>query len=131
VTFHFAPPPKTVVKVADDSTVVITPEEGSVTVSVPEEPIKISVSEKEPVNVSVVTGLPGPVGPPGPSGGSYVFVQGAPTETWTIDHSLGYYPNITIVDSSGAVIEGDIIYADDDTLVVTFSAAFSGKAFLS
>lgn len=127
MTFHFDPPPKTTVKVGDSRTVVVAPEE-------------------EPITVSLPTGLPGPPGKPGeqgepgeqgppgpagPGGGSFTFTQSAPSQNWIINHTLGYFPSLTVVDSSGSVVEGDVVYADADTLVVSFSAAFSGKAFLS
>ena len=124
MTFHIQSPPKTVVSVVNPSrTVVVTPEE-TVKVSMP-------MGQPGPQGPPGLTGSTGPVGPVGPGGGSFVFTQGVPSNTWTINHTLGYFPNLTVVDSSGAVVEGDITYADDDTLVVTFSASFSGKAFLS
>lgn len=61
----------------------------------------------------------------------YVHVQSAPSTTWTINHDLGFIPNITVVDSAGTVIEGSYNYANETTVVLTFAGAFSGKAYLS
>lgn len=66
-----------------------------------------------------------------PTGGSYIHVQNTPASTWTITHSLGFYPNVTVSDSAGTILEGQIEYPDVTTIVLTFSAAFSGKAYLS
>ena len=62
---------------------------------------------------------------------SYTHVQGTPASTWVIDHPLTFLPNVTVVDSTGRQAEGDVVYTDADTLTITFSAAFSGKAYLS
>lgn len=73
----------------------------------------------------------------GPGGGAtaptiaYVHNQGTPSATWVITHNLGFYPNITFQDSSGTIVEGELNYTTRNTLTATFSAAFSGKAYLS
>ena len=54
-----------------------------------------------------------------------------PSDTWTITHDLNCYPSVTVVDSSGDVVEGSIQYISSDELVVTFSAPFSGVAYLN
>ena len=61
----------------------------------------------------------------------YIHVQSTPSKTWTINHNLGFIPNITVVDSAGTVIEGSYNYANEITVVLTFAVAFSGKAYLS
>ena len=61
----------------------------------------------------------------------YVFTQGTAATTWTINHPLPFPPNVTVVDSTGTQVEGDVVYIDADTLTVGFSAAFSGIAYLS
>lgn len=50
---------------------------------------------------------------------------------WSIQHNYNRYPSITTVDSSGNVVVGDIIYDDSNTITVTFSAPFSGVAYLN
>jgi hypothetical protein len=68
---------------------------------------------------------------PGPANTFFNFTQLTPSATWTITHSLGRYPAITVVDSAGTVVEGEIDYVSDSQVIVTFSAAFSGQASLS
>jgi hypothetical protein len=61
----------------------------------------------------------------------YVYNQDIISSVWTISHSLGFIPNITIVDTNGIVIEGSYNYPNSNTIVATFTEAISGKAYLS
>lgn len=61
----------------------------------------------------------------------YVFNQNTPSATWTITHNLGRRPSVTVVDSAGTVVIGEVTYTSDNDLVVTFSAGFSGQAYLN
>lgn len=62
---------------------------------------------------------------------AYAHTQGTASATWTILHNLDFYPNVTVVDSAGTIVEGEITYTNRNQVVLTFSAAFSGKAYLS
>lgn len=62
---------------------------------------------------------------------SFVHTQSIPASTWTINHNLGARGNITVVDSSGRQVEGDVVYQDDNTIIVRFSGSFSGEAYIS
>ena len=66
-----------------------------------------------------------------PSRVAYVHTQGVSSDTWIITHNLGFYPNITVKDSGGSIVEGEITYTNSNSLTVTFSASFSGTAYLS
>jgi hypothetical protein len=78
------------------------------------------------------TGATGPQGPPGPPGGSvYVHDQGAPSTTWTVTHNLGRKPSITVVDSGDNVVHGEYQYLDDNTVLLSFSVPFGGRAYLN
>lgn len=65
--------------------------------------------------------------------GGYRHVQSAPSAMWTVIHNLGYKPGgITVEDSAGEEwIAFNVDYVDDDTLTLTFSAAFAGWAYIS
>jgi hypothetical protein len=67
------------------------------------------------------------------SGGAvaYTHIQGTSSAVWNITHNLKFYPNVTTIDSSGAICEGEINYTNPNSLTVTFTAAFSGTAYLS
>lgn len=57
--------------------------------------------------------------------------QGVSRSTWTINHNLNFYPNVTVVDSAGTIVEGEITYTNKNSLVLNFQSAFSGNAYLS
>lgn len=59
------------------------------------------------------------------------FTIGSPSDTWELNHNLGYNPNVTAVDSSGSIIEGEISYPDENTIVLRFIGANTGKVYLS
>jgi len=117
--------------------------DGIVTVEVIENPIELAITEsnidvivnEDVVEVNIGTSGPqGPMGPPGPvdfADLSYVHIQNTPSTTWNITHGLQFIPNITVVDSGGTVVEGSYDYPDANTVVLSFSSAFSGKAYLS
>tara|TARA_R110000796_G_scaffold42899_3_gene105639 strand:- start:334 stop:834 length:501 start_codon:yes stop_codon:yes gene_type:complete len=62
---------------------------------------------------------------------TYMHDQGIPNVTWTIQHNLNKRPSVTVVDSAGAVVIGEVEYTDDNNIIVTFNAAFSGEAYLN
>ena len=67
-----------------------------------------------------------------PSGGKYTHTQGSPSTTWTINHDLGYEPGgVSIVDSGGTIVTGTVTYASVNQIVVSFTSAFGGKAYIS
>lgn len=70
-------------------------------------------------------------GVPGPAGGTEEFLQVSPQTVWTIEHDLTYDPHVTIIDSAGSMVLGDVRYPSAGTITVTFSAPFAGKALLS
>jgi hypothetical protein len=61
----------------------------------------------------------------------HVYVQGTPASTWSITHALGGRPSVTIVDSADTHVFGEVQYNSNTQVTVTFSAAFSGKAYLT
>ena len=61
----------------------------------------------------------------------YEHTQGTASTTWTITHTLGGKPSVTIVDSADTHVFGEVQYLSNTQVVVTFSAAFSGKAYLT
>jgi hypothetical protein len=60
-----------------------------------------------------------------------VYTQGSPSLNWNITHSLGGRPSITIVDSAGTVVIGEVTYISDSQINVEFTSAFSGFAYLT
>ena len=73
----------------------------------------------------------------GGTASTYTHTQVAPSAVWTIDHMLGRFPSVTMVNLAGQKGEGDVDYLINDpvratnTLLLTFSEPISGKAFLN
>jgi hypothetical protein len=62
---------------------------------------------------------------------SYEHTQGSSSNSWVIEHNLGFKPNVTVVDSAGNIVEGEIAYTNSNSITVSFQASFSGYAYLS
>lgn len=62
---------------------------------------------------------------------TYTHTQSVASATWTITHNLNKRPSVTVVDSGGTVVIGDVQYIDDNTIIITFIGAFSGAAYLN
>jgi hypothetical protein len=96
--------------------------------------VTVSVVNPAANNITVAGGAKGDTGAPGApgaSGGFFAFTQASPSSTWTISHGLGYQPNVSVIDSAGSQVEGNVVWSDVNNLTVTFSGAFSGVAYLS
>lgn len=95
----------------------------------------VVVTTTTPSIVRAGGGLQGPAGPPGVAGPpgdvTFVYRQSVPAAVWPIAHNLGRYPSVTVVDSAGDVCVGDVDYVDANNVTLTFSAPFSGSAFLN
>ena len=61
----------------------------------------------------------------------HVHTQSTSSTIWTINHSLGGRPSVTVVDSSDTMVIGEVTYVNNTQVRVSFSAAFSGKAYLT
>lgn len=112
------------------------------TVNFDEDILYVTIPDTAPLFVTVnptvnqvtiaQTGLQGPPGPPSTLDKfAYIHTQNSPSDTWVIDHDLGWNPNVTVVDSAGTIVEGDIDYVSTNSITLTFSAGFSGTAYLS
>lgn len=62
---------------------------------------------------------------------SHIHTQTVASSTWNITHNLNKFPSVSIVDSSNAEVIGEVEHTNANSLVVKFSAAFSGKAFIN
>ena len=62
---------------------------------------------------------------------NYKHVQAVSSATWTIAHNLRKFPSVTVKDSAGSIVIGEIVYNDENNITLTFSGAFSGEAYLN
>jgi hypothetical protein len=81
-------------------------------------------------NVEVISvGIQGPQGPPGPSGDLHFEQIFTSLSTVTVTHNLNKKPAVTVIDSAGDEVVGDVDHTSNNQFVVTFSAPFSGTIF--
>ena len=62
---------------------------------------------------------------------TFAYNQAISSNVWEIKHDLDKYPAITVVDSGGSVVIGEIVYIDKNNVRITFTSAFSGKAYFN
>jgi hypothetical protein len=63
---------------------------------------------------------------------SFTYTQGAASDTWTITHGLNKKPSVTVTTAAtNAVVIGEVTYTNNNTLVISFEAAFDGIAYLN
>ena len=62
---------------------------------------------------------------------SFTYTQAVPETTWNIQHDLGKFPSITVIDTANTVVTGQYTYIDNNNVTLTLSAGFAGKAYLN
>lgn len=62
---------------------------------------------------------------------NFVFDQPSALISWTIVHNMGKYPSVTIVDTAGDEVEGEVRHNSNNQITITFSAPVAGKAYLN
>jgi hypothetical protein len=62
---------------------------------------------------------------------AHIHTQTSASSSWSITHGLGKFPSATVVDSAGSEVIGEVNYTDNNNLTITFTAPFSGKAYLN
>ena len=61
----------------------------------------------------------------------YIHDQAMPSIYWNISHGLNKRPSVTVVDTAGTVVSGNVDYIDSNNILLTFNSAFSGQAYLN
>ena len=87
----------------------------------------------QPVIPTVIVTAPGPQGPQGqfnPASVFYVHYQNQSSAVWTINHNLGAEPTAVVLDSAGTQCEGTFSYPSKNQMVITFTSAFTGTAYV-
>jgi hypothetical protein len=85
----------------------------------------------KPVVPTVTVTAPGPQGPGGTAASVfYVHTQAVASATWTINHNLNGEPTAVVLDSAGTQCEGTFSYPTKNQMVITFTGAFSGTAYV-
>ena len=83
-----------------------------------------------PVVPIVEITAPGPQGPSTAASVFYVHTQAVSSSTWTINHNLNGNPTAVVLDSAGTQCEGTFSYPSKNQMVITYTSAFSGTAYV-
>ena len=62
---------------------------------------------------------------------NYLHIQSVASDEWIINHNLDKYPSVSVIDSAGSEVMGEIEYIDVNNLKIKFASGFSGKATLN
>ena len=85
----------------------------------------------KPVIPTVTISAVGPQGPEGTAASVfYVHTQAVSSAVWTINHNLNGEPTAVVLDSAGTQCEGTFSYPSKNQMVITFTSAFSGTAYV-
>lgn len=62
---------------------------------------------------------------------SFEYSQSVASDIWFISHNMLKFPSVTIVDSSGREVDGEVRHINNKSLECRFTQPFSGKAYLN
>ena len=62
---------------------------------------------------------------------TYVHDQAVPSEVWIIEHNLGRYPSVTVIDSAETQFMVQVEYNSKNRLTLYMNGATTGKAYLN
>jgi hypothetical protein len=118
------------INIESPATVVVIDQE-NVDVTVQETAFSVVLADAGVQGPTGATGAQGPAGAAGASHSTYVHSQNTPASFWDITHNLASYPSVSVIDSTGGLVVGDISYVSNNRLTITFSGSFSGQAYLN
>lgn len=113
--------------VEQPANVVIVDEE-NLTVQIQDTTFEVTLADSGPQGPQ---GSKGDKGDPGEDKKAYIHNQNIPSALWDITHNLASFPAVTVIDSAGGTVIGDVSYVSQNRITITFSGAFSGQAFLN
>ncbi len=58
----------------------------------------------------------------------YMHSQTVAAVQWTVNHNLGFKPDIAIYDTGGNVVEAQILHTSSDQAIIYFNIALAGVA---
>ena len=62
---------------------------------------------------------------------TFIYTQAIASDVWEITHNLEKFPSVSVVDSGKTMVYGNVEYINANELTITFSAPFSGQAFMN
>lgn len=67
----------------------------------------------------------------GAGSASYNHTQSSASNTWVINHNLGYKPVVQVYSVGGAEVEAEILHSTINQVQVLFNASYAGYARLT
>jgi hypothetical protein len=61
----------------------------------------------------------------------YTHSQGTASNTWSIIHNMNKHPTVSITDTGGNEVMGQVKNISVNEIEITFSSPFTGKAYLN
>lgn len=61
----------------------------------------------------------------------FTHTQTTASDQWDIVHSLNKHPAVSVIDSNGYEVFGEVHYMSANRVILEFTSPFSGKAFFN
>ena len=102
-------------------------------VSVGDVPAPAGVVAVDPADGTAYRIAPNSLGGGGGGGGAvnYLHTQSSASDTWTVNHNLGYRPVVSVRSPGGVEVEATVTHVSVNQCVVTFAAPYTGSVFCS
>lgn len=81
--------------------------------------------------IAVYPGFVNPDIDPGAGDKNFVYTQAVAASIWNVQHDLDKFPSVSIVNDDNTQVFGSVEYVDNNNLIITFTAPFSGKAYMN
>jgi hypothetical protein len=88
--------------------------------------IQWSLNQIDWINLLPLEDIRGPAGAE-----AYVYNQNTPASNWTINHNLGYYPSVEVINTAGQEVDCGVQHVSTNQVILSFSPAMAGQARLS
>jgi hypothetical protein len=89
------------------------------------------VVNKPKKHVVFAAGRQGPPGVGGVSGSTFEHIQSVASSTWTINHNLGFRPNVSVTTMGGAEVLAEVLHISVNQTQITFDSPLAGIANFS
>jgi hypothetical protein len=90
-----------------------------------------NILEDEFYGVAVYPGFINPHIDPIGGDKTFVYTQAIAASVWYVEHNLAKFPSVSVVSDDNTQVFGEVEYVDNNNLIITFNAAFSGKAYMN
>ena len=97
---------------------------------------EVSITKQEIGSVSLTNSTPNAVTVSKVAVGTgsdkhYEHIQNTASDQWDITHNLAKNPSVSVVDSNGYEVIGQVHYMSDNRVILEFNSPFSGKAYFN